>query len=279
MIKTIWLIKQSILLDYEFLLLSNYGLAKKGIFLVQKYFLIVKHLFITFSLGNNYITFNGKNIFYDSCYGFAGYQRQLVSNSKFITLTKMKNIKTVVDVGANVGYFSLMIKNFYPKANIFCFEPIPKTYSCLYNNFINDKSVKTFNSAVGSEVGNKRMSFSESSNALSQITKGGEVKVTTTTLDTLIKEQKISSIDILKIDTEGYESHVLEGAKKTLALTKYLLIEVSLTKNIEYSLSYLMSLLYSKEFEYQLIYFRNLDNVAEGKTHSFDFLMINKKLT
>ena len=63
------------------------------------------------------------------------------------------------------------------------------------------------------------------------------LNVRTDTIDNFCKEQSIDSIDILKIDTEGSEIEVLEGAKNMLKKTNIILIEVlderkNLVKNI-----------------------------------------------
>ena len=53
-----------------------------------------------------------------------------------------------------------------------------------------------------------------------------KIKVKQDTLDNFVKKKKIPRIDILKIDTEGYELEVLYGAKKILKKTEIIQIEV-----------------------------------------------------
>ena len=57
-----------------------------------------------------------------------------------------------------------------------------------------------------------------------------KIKVKQDSLDNFVKKKKIPRIDILKIDTEGYEMQVLLGAKKILKKTKIIQIEVLDTK-------------------------------------------------
>ena len=56
-----------------------------------------------------------------------------------------------------------------------------------------------------------------------------KISIKTNSLDNFIKLKKIKKIDLLKIDTEGHELHVLKGSKKLLKknLVKYLLIEIN----------------------------------------------------
>ena len=55
-----------------------------------------------------------------------------------------------------------------------------------------------------------------------------EIKVEVTTLDKVISGLKESSVDILKIDVQGFEVGVLEGARRALNKVKVVMIEVSL---------------------------------------------------
>jgi len=55
-----------------------------------------------------------------------------------------------------------------------------------------------------------------------------EIKVEATTLDKVISGLKESSVDILKIDVQGFEVGVLEGARRALNKVKVVMIEVSL---------------------------------------------------
>ena len=55
------------------------------------------------------------------------------------------------------------------------------------------------------------------------------VNVPMTTLDEYISQQKIAQIDILKIDTEGFEAMVLYGAQASLKAELFKLIEIELT--------------------------------------------------
>lgn len=274
-----WLIKQSLLLDFKLLGSSKWSFSDYVTFLRIKYYLILKHFFKKFTLGKDYTILFGDRIYYDSRFGLAGYQRQLATNQKLIAMARIKNVKTVVDVGANVGFFSLMIRNLFPKAKIYSFEPVPKVYSCLHLNLEKDERAKAYNFAVTNKTGKGKMLFDEQNSAVSKITSNGNVTVNMVALDDFTSKNNILKVDILKIDTEGHESQVLEAAKKTLSITKYLMIEINLERNPNYTLSSLLSLLYSKKYEYQLIAFRNLEGTTEGRVHSFDFLMKNLKIT
>jgi len=85
------------------------------------------------------------------------------------------------------------------------------------------KNVRVVNAAVGNESGT--LSFSESRiSANSRVSETGQVKVPCVRLDDELRD--VPRIDVLKIDTEGYETHVLRGAGETLKKTERIAIEV-----------------------------------------------------
>lgn len=85
------------------------------------------------------------------------------------------------------------------------------------------KNVRVVNAAVGEKEG--VMSFSDGLMSVNgRVSEFGPLKVPCVTLDAELFN--IPSIDILKIDTEGYETHVLKGASETLKKTKRIAVEL-----------------------------------------------------
>jgi FkbM family methyltransferase len=133
--------------------------------------------------------------------------------------------RCVVDVGANIGVFSLYQSMLKRAEQVIAFEPSPEVFSRLMQNIeLNDiKNVRVVNAAVGNESGT--LSFSESRiSANSKVSEIGALKVTCVRLDDELRD--VSRIDILKIDTEGYETHVLRGAGETLKKTERIAVEI-----------------------------------------------------
>jgi len=60
--------------------------------------------------------------------------------------------------------------------------------------------------------------------------KAAWISVHQTSLDDLILSKQINSIDLIKIDTEGFELEVLLGASEVLKITKFLIVEISMSK-------------------------------------------------
>ena len=273
-----WFVKQSIILDFKFFKVSDWSVLKKINFFILKYFLMFKHFLKRFELSEDFCWFDNKKIYYDSRFGLAGYQSILSRHQNLIKLAGIHNPGTIIDIGANVGFFSKLCRDLFPKSKIFSFEPIPKTFQCLKNNFKDDMDTKVFNLAISDFNGKAKMSFDEQYSAISQITNKGDVNVNVRRLDDVAKENNIDCIDILKIDTETFEAHVLRGGLDSLSKTKYLLIEISMVNNNNYTISSLLKLLSTKNHDFQLVGFRNYNDTGEGLMPIMDALFVNKNL-
>ncbi len=254
---------------------SRWGLAKKLSFLARKYALLVKHTVLPFSLGASAVSFAGDVIFYDSKYGLADYQSMLTRPQRMMQLSGVKDVSVVVDCGANVGFFSKMIRDVFPDATIYCIEPVPKIFDCLRKNLSGDEHVRLFNVAVSDRPGRAQMAFDEQDSAVSRLAPAGTVEVTVTTLDDFVRDNGIDHIDVLKIDTETYEAHVLRGGGTVLTVTRYLFLEITLVDNPNYTLSSLMALLSTPDFDFQLRAFRNFADKGEGTMPIMDCLLEN----
>lgn len=133
----------------------------------------------------------------------------------------------VFDVGANVGQFALTTMGALgQKAQIYAFEPSPKTYKQLQFKVSPYQNVKTQNIGLGDrEDVTTLFSLGEGSKLASvynrQLEHKGtkmayqeEIKITT--LDKFCSQEGITHIDLLKLDVEGHELKVLQGATDML---------------------------------------------------------------
>jgi len=274
----LWFIKQSLILDFKFLKTSDWNIRKKIDFIFLKYFLIFKHLLKKFKLGEDFFYFDNKKIYYDSRFGLIDYQSILSKHQNLIKLAGIKNVSTVVDIGANVGFFSRLCRDIFPESKIFSIEPIPRTFECLYKNFKDDRNTKIFNLAISDFNGRVKMNFNDQNSAGSQITNDGDIEVAVKKLDDFAGRNNINHIDILKIDTETFEAHVLRGGFNSLSKTKYLFIEINTWEsNHNYTLSSLLKLLSTESFDFQLVGFINY-NDSEGCMPLIDVLLKNIKI-
>jgi FkbM family methyltransferase len=124
-----------------------------------------------------------------------------------------------VDVGANVGSYTILACSAIG-ARGYAFEPIPQTYKRLVDNLrINNivDRVACPNIGIGSEEG--VLTFAADQGCCNHALAHGETSEFTTSVNvsTLDKALNDDSPSLIKIDVEGYERPVLDGAEKTLA--------------------------------------------------------------
>jgi FkbM family methyltransferase len=137
---------------------------------------------------------------------------------------------TCLDVGANIGLYSLALSAVAPEGRIYAFEPSPSAFSHLQENVRANGigQVETTQVAVSDRVGSVTFhdfsffsagSFSSDEGSLLSTDSYGSsaFQAATTTLDTFVAERGIGRVDVIKIDVEGAELGVLEGAAEVLA--------------------------------------------------------------
>ena len=134
----------------------------------------------------------------------------------------------VLDVGAHIGFISLIIANFVGENGlVYAVEPHPKTYRILEENIrINKfKNIHPMNIALGSKVSKAKIyeNYNINRGSASLIcpenvdNRESRWQTKVTTIDTLIEKRKIKIPKLIKIDVEGFELEVLKGAKKLVS--------------------------------------------------------------
>jgi len=145
-------------------------------------------------------------------------------------LSVVGNGDTVIDVGAFIGNYTLLAaRQVGHQGLVISLEPNPQSYKRLKRNIeLNEfTNIKVFNCAAGEKSGMKHFnmkSFLSNIDSLNQSRVVVEVK----TLDDIIKENRIESVKLVKIDVEGYEYAVLKGLTDSFRkhMIKNILIEV-----------------------------------------------------
>jgi FkbM family methyltransferase len=141
----------------------------------------------------------------------------------------LKNDELFVDVGANVGHYSLLAAGICG-CKVMAFEPIPLTFSKLNKNVklngLSDK-LKTYNIGVGEE--NSFLNFTTNKDVMNSVALENEtqvIKIQVKKLDDILKDKRPV---FLKIDVEGFEYFVLKGARAVLVnkSLKYIIIEMN----------------------------------------------------
>lgn len=130
-----------------------------------------------------------------------------------------KKFKTVLDIGAWCGTWTISLAPISKK--VIAFEPDKTHFKCLEKNTFNLSNVELYQYGVGDKDQTVTLSTDDFTQSKHIIEEEGKVNVKT--LDSF----NFENIDLLKIDVEGYEMKVLQGASTSLQNIKYIMIELN----------------------------------------------------
>ena len=134
------------------------------------------------------------------------------------TYVKDKSLRRVIDVGAWWGPWSLWWQDKAKQVEIF--EPNEQILPKLKNNIKNFKNCTLHETALGDTPGNVSMEYGDHTGTYHIKDTSGSISLKT------LDSYNFNSVDIIKIDAEGYEIPVLEGARNTILENKpYIQIE------------------------------------------------------
>ena len=131
-------------------------------------------------------------------------------------LSKKCDFQCAIDVGANVGKWSEILLSVSPECNIYAVEPVPE----FFNKIDAKEQIIKFNLALSSkhqtlriyQSGGGAKPFEKNTKGKSSVMH--EIKAVTG--DVFISENKIDKVDIIKIDTDGFDFEVLSGFYNTI---------------------------------------------------------------
>lgn len=141
-----------------------------------------------------------------------------------------------LDIGANRGWFSLVLARQSPGGRVFAFEPIPSTFENLKANIALNHvgNVDPLCMGMLDRVDELNFLFAEDASGATSLKLVGqsrgyaelqEIRCATTTIDTFCAERGLIP-DVIKVDVEGAELMVVRGARETLAHLPILLLEL-----------------------------------------------------
>ena len=162
--------------------------------------------------------------------GVLNYENDRISGeySFLVKLTKTWGVDSIaIDVGANVGNYSNLIKKLTPNTKVYAFEPHPKTFKILENN-AKINSYSAFNLGCGKEKSKLKLYDYENKDGSSHASVFKEVIenlvhsnsiahiIDVIDLDSFLVEQNVKRVNLVKIDVEGNEYSVLEGLQDSI---------------------------------------------------------------
>jgi FkbM family methyltransferase len=171
-------------------------------------------------------------------------------NNELLTFQKLlKKGMTVIDAGANIGLYTLIASKIVGEnGKVFSFEPSKETYERLKNNVTLNQStnIEIINCGLGDtpdqmlqlrqDLGYddaERYLVPLNHNINNELENVGELnlseKVKIDTLDNFCKKNNIKQINLLKIDTEGFEYYILNGSRNILKNSEKLIILMECT--------------------------------------------------
>lgn len=221
--------------------------------------------YVKFKIDQNhylYLKTNQTNYLTQLLYWHGGVEKFEYSEI-FISLIKKVNV--FYDIGANIGYYSLMAGILNSKINVVAFEPARGPLHDLIENVkinkldnVRIESIALSDSAEGEirfyEIKSKKYKYLKynlagEGNAGSKTTgRNFEInKVKTTTLDNYVHLNAESSVDLIKMDTEGTEHMILQKAEYVLGTLKPIIICEVLFDCIEAELDEII-----KSYDYEL---------------------------
>ncbi len=138
-----------------------------------------------------------------------------------------------LDVGANIGYFSCLFgKLAGSRGIVVAIEPEPQNNALLRQNIAQNSlaNVIVHSCAIGAQDGTAPMGIYKASNRgrhslVDTATYRSTIDVPVRRLDDVVRGANVSSWTLLKMDVEGYEPFVLQGAAETLSRTESLVLE------------------------------------------------------
>lgn len=193
------------------------------------------------------------------------------SHTKDVNRILGSHVGCVFDVGANVGQSAVQFARAFPGATVYCFEPDTDSFEALTDRTASYTQIKAFRIALGERRGSATLFVNRSRDTNSLLPSSPDAapylaepdvletiasrEVPVTTIDEFCATQNVRQIDLLKLDVQGYELHVLAGAGEMIRRRSVSVVYVEVSFVPYYVGQPLFPDIYNKLFElgYRLV--------------------------
>ena len=199
-------------------------------------------------------------------------------------------IDLVVDAGANLGQFAGLVRSKGYKGRIWSFEPVGHVFDAVAARAKSDPSWQVSKLALGDKPGEAEINVSNnhtlssflpaSSMLASYDAADGTVRETVRveTLDRVLKDDPARSI-FLKLDVQGFEKPVLEGAKGTLERVHALYVELPVEHLYEGEWTFAEAIAYLDALGFTPAQFRTVNSLPNDRASAVEFDCLFRRKT
>ena len=208
-----------------------------------------------------------------SIFLFGNFQRYITQNRYFI----LPGDAVIFDIGANIGSMAFKFAQLAQKGRVYAFEPTNYAFNKFRINLALNPELSRrivplqLFVSEHSEIKHKIKAYSswriDGKHTDTHPVHGGIIKsaesVAAVTVDDICKEREIPRIDLIKIDTDGFEYSILRGAQKSLSkFLPYIIFEIGIYVMEERGISFEQYYYYLSSFGYTLINAKNGKDVT-----------------
>ncbi len=213
-----------------------------------------------------------------------------VSETPFKSIIRNLNesrVTSVLDVGANVGQFGLDVRRYGFEGLIVSYEPVRETFESLSQTTKQHQPWKAFQLGLGAAESERTINISGNAGLSSSILEMGSLHLENFPGSATVAKQDIlvSTIDkqlevlglrpeeiMLKMDVQGFEAEVLQGASQSLSKIPLCYLEVSITPLYEGEVSFLPILIELSKYGHEVVdVFRGI-KARDGRLLQLDIL-------
>jgi FkbM family methyltransferase len=205
-----------------------------------------------------------------------------------ITKSLFKDGQTFLDIGSNIGWYSLNIANYFNNSKIYAFEPMLMPFEIMNENvkLNNFKNIKTFNYGLSDYEQLETFYYypegtvNASLKNLQNKAKIEKKKIMVYKLDSVVRKNDLK-VDFIKCDVEGAEINVLRGGLETIKKDKPILFLEILrkwTKKFDYDSNDIIEILQSLGYSCFVIRNNSLKKINKITKNTIDtnFFFLNE---